>query len=868
MPLPRVATLAQVPPDALDAYGGKAVHLAALRRSGFPVPEALVVHADAGAEFARAPRVRAALEQARSLAGFPEPTRATAWDHVRLRIRREPLPEALKAALREALPALGAPPFPLAVRSSASTEDSPHHSFAGIYRSELDVRNEDALWDAIRACWSSLWTLRAVEYRQRAGLGDREPCMALILQRMVPAEVAGVAFSRDPVSREARVVINAVRGLGEALVSGYRDPERYVIPREPALDAAPGSPALATEGGALLTPAQATDLAAHVAAIERVFGGPQDVEWALHAGRWWFVQTRPITTVQSCHEKLDSSAAPTPVERRPWGQNVWSNANVGEVLPGVTLPLTASGVLSELPLAFWRNLSAMGASLPRDALVMGSFAGRFYFNLALIQWYTWQTWGTAPDEATASMGGNQPAIPLPSPRTVSPLRQLGWKMRQLRAGRRVMRAMAEAPGVYVRADSAATRDRSAVLDRLSDLELLDLFFAQRELFFDLFRPFMLVSSGAFGMLSVLGRLAERWRPGGGAALTAALVAGRGEITSAEHGYELVRLAETARGEPAAAAYLRRLLADTARRADDWRDALAGTETLAAMERFLERYGHRAVVEWELAVPRWEEDPTYLLQAAAGFLDAPPASERAPDGEAAARAIKGLPRWKAAVLRALADRYARCAALREAGKSTAVKITAASRRQTLELGRRLAERGVVDREGDVFYLERGELDAFILGEMRPDGLRALVGRRREQVRAWQQLSPPPVIFGDEWAPAEEPDTTAAPEQREWHGLGVSGGRAEGRARVLLSPAEGHRLRQGEVLVAPFTDPAWTPLFLRASALVLEIGGLLSHGAIVAREYGLPAVANLADATRRIPDGAWVIVDGNRGEVHVR
>jgi phosphohistidine swiveling domain-containing protein len=230
--------------------------------------------------------------------------------------------------------------------------------------------------------------------------------------------------------------------------------------------------------------------------------------------------------------------------------------------------------------------------------------------------------------------------------------------------------------------------------------------------------------------------------------------------------------------------------------------------------------------------------------------------------------------RAAVLRFFSRRYGQAVALREEGKSLGVRITAMSRAVCLEVAGRLIRRGTLDHLEQIFFLERGEMAGLLLGEIRPESLRDLVHRRREQAARWEAEEPPPVICGDELRRADDGEERPAPDEgvltagcRLWRGLSVSAGRAAGRARVLLSPVEGYRLQPGEVLVAPSTDPAWTPIFLRASALVLEIGGLLSHGAIVAREYGLPAVANLPEVTRGIPDGAWVEVDGNRGEVRV-
>jgi pyruvate,water dikinase len=546
-------------------------------------------------------------------------------------------------------------------------------------------------------------------------------------------------------------------------------------------------------------------------------------------------------------------------------------------MPGVVTPLTASSLAAGLPHAMLRTFGRMGWKPPRDTPLLRQYSGRFYFNLAALQWIGWHGWGSPAADTNRSMGGNQPEIALPDPRSVPLITRLAWARRGPVALVRVTAALRRGPSLYRRMEAELAHLARADLPALSDLDLLDDLFDQRAMLEAFFPDFMTVSSAGSAFLSLVERLLRRWLGEAGADHAAALVAGHGSITSAEHGYRLRELAEGARREPQAAGYLRALQADPERSAADWRPALAGTETGAVLDRFLAEYGHRAVVEWELANPRWREKPDYLLRTAAGFLDAPPAAPagEAPDPDRARKALRAALRRRstlfgslqAALLFSLSRRYGHAARLREQGKSVAVKVNGRARDVSLEVGRRMVERGCLDRAQQVFYLEREELSGYLLGEVRPETLRPLALRREEQFRRWQDEEPPGVFSGDE--PPELRERLPAPAEenarREWQGLAVSGGRAAGRARILLSPAEGHRLQAGEILVAPFTDPAWTPLFLRAAALVLEIGGYLSHGAIVAREYGLPAVANLPGITHALHDGDWLEVDGGKGTV---
>lgn len=303
----------------------------------------------------------------------------------------------------------------------------------------------------------------------------------------------------------------------------------------------------------------------------------------------------------------------------------------------------------------------------------------------------------------------------------------------------------------------------------------------------------------------------------------------------------------------------------------------------AMHEFLEAFGHRSVYESELANPRWSEDPSYLLEEIRllvdrGDLDARERTARktrdAAEGEVARLSWMSRP-----VVRWLTDRARRGAALREAGRSALIAAAGCSRAICLEAGRRMVAAGLLELEDDVFHLSWADLETYLRGEWDGAGARLLVADRKRQAAEWMAVDAPEYLVLDgEGKPAELPpdfrplkrraDTQVTEKRKEGlvlFGLGASAGRATGPCRVIRHPADGNTLKPGEVLVAPSTDPGWTPLFLRAGAVVTQIGGHLSHAAIVAREYGLPAVLNVPRILTSVHDAQLLTVDGDVGRV---
>jgi pyruvate,water dikinase len=401
---------------------------------------------------------------------------------------------------------------------------------------------------------------------------------------------------------------------------------------------------------------------------------------------------------------------------------------------------------------------------------------------------------------------------------------------------------------------------------LSDAEMLRTLQGMTHKSDKMFPQLHLMNAVAGLSFNMLQRTLERGFPGRGNRLANAILAGKGEITSAAHGYRLMELAEIVRRDPDAKLFFSSqdyapLL---------WESRLPNGSSFKALFReFLKDYGHRGVYEGDFMNPRWREDPTYLLNSIRSMIgSADPGAMRKRQREASERAWQeiaaGATFPQRVFIRKLVQWAARSAALREMAKSVMVRFGGVHRMLALEAGRRFMERGIIEQREDIFHCTQSELLGLLAGDWDGKGIDLLVAERKTARKEMEALSPPDVVYG-EIPRCADPVGPGAGEVLS--GLGVAAGRAAGRARIIHHPNEGVHLKPGEVLVAPSTDPAWTPLFLRASALVMETGGFSSHGAIVAREYGLPAVANIPGVLQVIEDGQQVTVNGDEGKVHL-
>ncbi len=835
------AAAAQAGPQAA---GGKGWQLGRMAQLGVPVPDGFVLPA----QF--------------SLAREPG----------------QPLPPAAAQALRDELAARGWLERPLALRSSAPQEDSAGASFAGIHLSCLNVRGADAAIDAARQIWDSQWTPQACAYREKLGL--EAAGMAVVIMPLLDAVASGIAFTIDPVSgRHDEMVIHANWGLGESLAGGeaqgdeYRLREDYLRQAWPLVEQRIGAKRHASQpagdSGTLLAPTPAAraaqpvltgaqaealgDIVRDAARALDYAGGGHDVEWVWDGRRFWIVQARPVTmAARYTYPALRTQPA------------YWSRGNTREVLPQAmsALEWDTGRVMAQRMLTTGFELSGY-STLPGVQLA-ALFQGRVYLDASVIQWVGYDALGVSPSAMNALLGGPQPEIAVP-PKTFP---------QSLRHGLRILRYLRRAAPLRKRAERDLPRlfaRAQAWLDATPPASNAELGARLREQFHTVLAAdelFFLQGSGG-GALHKLLELVEKACPGEGHALTAALMAGGTPSVTAAQSYALMALAGLAAADARVLDWLR----DPRRDSVAWQSALPQDSPFKpAFADFLRHYGHRAVYETYLRNARWREDPGYLLDTVLQLTDTDLAALRVRQDSAASQAArrlrKALPFWQ----RPLVARLLAAARLegtqREAARSVLVAYLAAARKSALALGRRYTRPDGLAAADDIFHLTAAELFALADGELAPAAAGRRATLRRAQLESWAATPDQDVIAeyaeSSATAPAS-PVSAHAGAAETWRGTPAAGGHARASAFVARTPSEGLAMPAGGILVTASTDPAWTPLFLRAGALVMEAGGYLSHGAIVAREFGIPAVVNVQGVMRQVATGDVLDVEASRGLV---
>jgi len=872
---------------SLARGGGKAVNLVRLAAKGFPVPPGFVVTTSAYREAVATNDLGDVVAAALGALHGDDPAgleRASAL--IRAAFEAAEVPGAIAASIRDALAALGG--GPVAVRSSATAEDLADASFAGQQDTYLNVLGADAVVEAVLRCWGSLWTARAIGYRAQAGIPHDTVALAVVVQRQISSESSGVAFTADPLSgARNRVVIDATLGLGEALVSGQVVPDHVVCSRSgQVLERVRGDKAVVTvaaaEGGVetrersgddwALDDEQFAGVARLAVEVELEYGAPQDIEWAVAEGKLWLLQARAITSLYQLPDDID-----TPEELGMWG-------SFG-AFQGVLDPVTPIG--QDALLLLIRGIHHLVGShvSPRatleDSPIVRVAGERLWVRLDLA-YRTGVGHRVLPKLLSLADPPIAALIPtLDEPRwtphevmSVGAVRGLAKPMRRILPGivrsfrnpEAVRRAMDIACEELVTAAANRLRRASAVRGAAPRLEarIAAIHQSLEETFSVLlvrFGPIMPVGAAGANLLRLIGgpEALETMRSLDGnvttemdLALWSAAEAIRADAASTD----------AVLGAPAgevAATYL-----------------VGGLPTVAqrAIGRFLDAYGIRGVGEIDLGRPRWRDDPSGAIVSLQAYVALPadaagPAADYAEGKEVARAATERLAarlsaegpagRVKAALVRRLIRTIRGGFGGRETPKFTIVREFGLIREALLESGRDLVEAGRLDDPYDVMYCHLGDLaQAWSLPE--GDLQRRVQANKDAYERESRRRQVPRLLLGDGRAFYEG----MADSDGDLMGSPVSPGVVEGRVRVVLSPATAG-LEKGEILVCPGTDPAWTPLFLTAGGLITEVGGLMTHGAVVAREYGLPAVVGVHAATERLVTGQLVRLDGSTGHI---
>jgi pyruvate,water dikinase len=875
----------------LETAGGKGLNLSRLRRAGFPVPPGFIVSTAAYRAFVcgqepSASSLAETISDALRAAATDVPSSLEAASRaIREGFAAGQIPAEISAAIQSAYADLGRPP--VAVRSSATAEDLPGLSFAGQQDTTLNVVGGDALRRAVIDCWSSLWTARAIGYRARNGIDHQAVSLAVVVQEMVPSEASGVLFTANPLTgRRDETVIDATFGLGEALVSGQVDPDHYVIGADGHIvSRSLGRKARAIHGkpgGGTVTVDQD---AAHRQALDDetilelvrlghkaagLFEAPQDIEWARAGGRLYLLQSRPITTLYP----VPGGMPPQPLRAclsfgaiqgmldpmTPLGRDAISLVLVGAGrMFGYRHTLETQRLVWEAGERLWVDV----AGLLRNRLGRRiSLAALEYVEPAArqaLETLTAQGRFGSPGPLRARTALRLLRVLLPAAgRVICTL--LRPDAERVKVGRLLAGLIAELEASL--AETSSLSERLALIRRTAD------------------RAFGVVLPQfvpRFGLSMATYRLLAGLSAGLPDEAIDVQVMMRGVPHNVTTEMDLV-LWQTAQAIRADAASLDRFRETTpVALADAFRSGRLPPVAQGAIAGFMRRYGMRGLAEIDLGRPRWRSDPTPVVQTLRSYvrIDDP---DLAPDvvfergrqaGEreverlvAALRHTRGG-RVKAGLARAAARRMRALLGLRETPKFVVMRLFGLMQDALLADGERLAGEGALARPDDVFYLRMRELDALATGERR-DWMALVRARRQAVEREKRRRQIPRLLLSTGEAFYEGVAAADTLEGDVLVGSPVSPGAVEGLVRVVLDPRS-TQLLPGEILVCPGTDPSWTPLFLAAGGLVMEVGGMMTHGAVVAREYGIPAVVGVHEATQRLHTGQRVRVDGSNGRV---
>ncbi|WP_232549311.1 PEP/pyruvate-binding domain-containing protein [Propioniciclava soli] len=843
-------------PD-LARQGGKGANLVRLAAAGLPVPPFVIAETDAYAAFVAAAGLDAVIADALTADA------AQASETIRTAFAAAPLPDDLRARLVELIAPLAG--GPVAVRSSATAEDLPGFSFAGQQDTFLDVTGVDAILHQIVACWSSLWTERAITYRERNGIGHDAVALAVVVQAMVDADASGVLFTANPrTGLRDETVIDATFGLGEALVSGQVTPDTFTV-----------ETATGTLRSRDITGPTPTLTTAHVGAltalgrrIADLYGEPMDVEWARVGDELSILQARPVTSLY-------------PVPPAPDGPpQAW--VSFGSV-QGMLEPITPLGqdvlrvMLCGAPRALgrrvpWRTAPYLAVAGERLWLrVDAALRTRLTARLAARMLPVADPGIAAIVARLASEPAFAPTAAGPQPALVAGVLRFAARLaprvraarsHPVRARRRAERACADALAQVAQAlERAATAPtpQARLAARVAAVEdaaplLLPTILPH-------FAPIMVPSLRALGQLR---RLAgHTGLPDAEALALAALRGLPGNVTTAMD-VRLAETAETIRRDATAWGWVAETPASDL--AEQYLRGTLPQGAQAAIAAFLADYGMRGVAEIDLGTLRWRDDPTSVVQALKAHLARPdsgltPREEYTAGQRDAGRSLRALmdastPR-RAAAIRNEATVLRGLFGARETPKFTLIRAFGLIRDALDASATELVAAGRIAAASDVYLLHLDELRRAFDTDWH-----AVVAERRAVRDAEKRRGQVPrVLVSDGRAFFD-----GLSGEGEFGGVGVSPGVAEGLVHVVHDPRT-EQLAPGEILVCRGTDPAWTPLFLPAAGLITEVGGLMTHGSVVAREYGIPAAVAVDGATTTLVTGQRIRIDGTSGAIEL-
>jgi rifampicin phosphotransferase len=830
----------------LSEVGGKGQSLARLASAGVPVPNGFHITTAAYDDFVAQHDLQQAIDGQLSSANESDvEATAGAASAIEQLFRDRDIPSAIAADVLQAYHQLGSPA--VAVRSSATAEDLPEASFAGQQETFLNISRDDQLLVAVRGCWASLWTPRAIGYRARHGISPEKISLAVVVQELIDADASGIIFTADPVTGDDTMIeINAAWGLGEAVVGGQVTPDTITVDRasgviiRTVINTKTIMTAMNSSGTASVpvprqlqdAPAvpeqQARQLADLAIMVEDLFKDPLDIEWCRRGDQLFILQARPITT----------AIHPDPWNDSRSGDFLWTNTNVGEAIPDVMTPVTWSMVQ-----VFLTDAMAT-ASIP-PYVGYGRIGGRIYLNVSVMRTLSSavgvneERYRTLTEEVFGKLPDDLEIPPVNVHRLEVIRAVLPMGLHVLREARHDVKLL----DAYLTAHPALCDHRRAEIAAVArPLELADLWTNVLSPEFHRVSWMLSAATRSSGASFITTRMRLQRLVGDAAAnaLTAGLGAQAGQLASL--------------------------------------GLLDGLDQLAAGEIdrdiFNRRYGHRGPHEFELSVPRPGEDSMWVdrqlaerAETATSYRDLLAAQEQK-RSEAWAELEQRHP-VQATMLHRQLRGWAKISRDRERARSEVIRYFWVLRAYALRAGELS---GLGD---DIFFLDKAEIVRVLNGETISP---RLIKQRRSAYQAYSALPPYPALIRGTFNPyawAADPNRrsdvfvegSVTEADAAVSGFPGSAGVVEGRVRVLNDAADSAALLPGEVLVTMITNVGWTPLFPRAAAVITDVGAPLSHAAIVARELGIPAVVGCGNATMRLRTGDLVRVNGTAGTVEV-
>jgi phosphohistidine swiveling domain-containing protein len=833
--------------------GGKGWNLSRLDRYKFNIPKGFIISTDLYLKVISSENINLKIDN------FISSKNSLLLKEIEELILSYELGETFVLEIKEALEKNSLNTKKVAVRSSANTEDGVEHSFAGIHSSYLNLESLEEIILSIKKCFASLWTNQAIAYRENKNISHKEVLCAVVICEIIQAESAGVYFTSDPVTgRRDQRKINAVRGLGEKLVSGNVNPEDITITVQTfeIIDTK-----IINNQNIL-----SKDLIKRLLLNgDRVFWAlgdgqhQQDIEWVYDGEKFWIVQSRPITNLPY----------PTMEEIKNY-PIMWSNGNFKDAIPGIQSTMSWSNLQNTIRHILYVPLDITNIPYPKGMEITLRFQGRMYFDLTFLQWSLYKYFNLTPYETNKSLGGHQPEIKVPN--------KISLKEKFIRISNTQKLLKAIKKGVIELQEDIKKiipNYRKIDFSKLSKKEILEKAYELLDLGYGFAPKFQLGNNNAGGSITILETVLKKVTPNDYNELCSGLMAYSGEVTSAEQGYRIFDLAKTVLEDSS----VLKIFKDIASKNLELSIFNQDSKFIEEFNMYLEDFGHRAVYEGEIKNPRWRDNPNFILEQVKLIVESgnfeDPRIKAKQTKERVENLLSQKAFWFRWLIKKLVNKAVKDSALREEAKSTLSLVLEPVRNMHLDIGRRLTEKGILEKKEDIFHLSLIDVGAYLLDEWDGYGANILISDRKKQDEIYEHSEPPDVIVTNskyQVIDLSDKEITFVQEKKNENtssniikGVGVSSGKVTGKVKIIKHPSESYKLEKGEILVAPSTDPGWTPLFLRASGIIMEVGGYLSHGAIVSREYGIPAVVNIPNILTILKDGQSVTIDGNKGEI---